>query len=111
MKDNSNNKGQQQSISSDEETSNDSMQCPLFMTSLPTDFASNSGLAAIASLITNDEDSNIEKPKKQISPIRMATVKSGGGKAVKERSTNRRSPYKKETTVNEAQLFLKLWKM
>ena len=111
MKDESNSKGQQQSISSNEETNDDSMQCPLFMTSLPTDFESNSGLAAIASLNNIHEGSSIEKPKKQISTMRMATVKSGGGKAVKERSTNRRSPYKKETTVNEAQLFLQLWKV
>ena len=97
-------------------TEND-LQCPLFMDSLPSNFASNSGLAAIASLL--NEESDCDKDNKEEAPIRTSevTIKSGGGKASKRRTgSSRHSPYKnrnsgKETSVGEAQLFLSMWKM
>ena len=93
------------------------LQCPLFMNSLPSNFASNSGLAAIASLL--NEENDCSKDNNDEAPIRTSevTVKSGGGKASKRRTgSSRHSPYKnkssgKETSVGEAQLFLSMWKM
>ena len=100
-----------------EETNN---SCPLFMDSLPSNFASNSGLAAIASLL-NDESDDAENVKEATIRTSETKVKSGGGKATKRRiGMNRHSPYrspnaknneKKETTLGEAQLFLSMWKM
>ena len=72
----------------------DSNECPLFMTSLPRDFATNNGLAAIASLLgetveESDDDStpkskkNIHKSENSISSGRSSSVyqpRSGGGK-------------------------------
>jgi hypothetical protein len=93
--------------------------CPLFMDQLPSDFASNSGLAAIASLLNDDAD---EVEEESITnKTSEVTLKSGGGKVSRRRTnSNRHSPYKsgkkvdspkKETTVGEAQLFLSMWKM
>lgn len=106
--------------SSAEETADATNSCPLFMNSLPSDFASNSGLAAIASLLDEESESkdNIEKT----APIRTSEMKvnSGGGKATKQNPGIRHSPYKSpnargrkkdKTTVGEAQLFLSMWKV
>lgn len=100
-----------------EETNN---SCPLFMDSLPSNFASNPGLAAIASLL-NDELDDAENVKEATIRTSETKVKSGGGKATKRRiGMNRHSPYrspnaknneKKETTLGEAQLFLSMWKI
>ena len=94
--------------------------CPLFMDSLPSNFASNSGLAAIASLL-DDESNNNDKNEKTAGIRTPETkLKPGGGKATKKRIGIRHSPYKSpnsgerrhdETTVGEAQLFLSMWKV
>lgn len=84
-------------------------ECPLFMEGLPLDFSSNSGLAALASLLNDDN------------------TQSGGGKVPNKakklnRLQRREKPYlvnakpigtkhKTETTTAEAQLFLKMWKL
>jgi hypothetical protein len=84
-------------------------ECPLFMEGLPSDFSSNSGLAALASLLKDDN------------------TQSGGGKVPNKakklnRLQRREKPYsvntkttgtkqKTETTTAEAQLFLKMWKL
>ena len=93
------------------EEDNDEVICPLFMEGLPSNFTTNSGLAAIASLL----DEETAKPEKDI-----PTPKSGGGKirSKSNRLSRRMSPFsvetkKKEkevTSTAEAQLFIKMWK-
>lgn len=101
-----------------------SSDCPLFMDGLPSDFAQNSALAAIASLI-NDDDDFKDDIKKSSSHFHLSTgeLKSGGGKIkmTGNKRNNRHSPYSKDTgatikgekkaTLGEAQLFLGLWKI
>ncbi|KAL3803647.1 hypothetical protein HJC23_003701 [Cyclotella cryptica] len=105
--------------------------CPLFMDKLPSNFATNSGLAAIASLLNDDENEadydNQDAPStSNNTSSEKNLVAVGGGKAAtrRRRDSNRYSPYKKnakrsesvtvtksDTTVGEAQLFLSMWKM
>lgn len=106
----------------------DSLQCPLFMSSdgLPSNFASNNALAAIAALL-NDDDSNSgaedgKKAKGESMTSKVTPIK-GGGKisrrtANKSRGSHRKNPYNKpekeskaKATIGEAQLFLKMWKI
>ena len=98
--------------------------CPLFMDGLPTNFAENKSLAAIASLLNDEEDdySDTKKQtaKKEDSIMSKVELKSGGGK-VKRKSRRKQGPYnkdkkkvqndKKAASVGEAQLFLNLWKI
>jgi hypothetical protein len=90
-------------------------KCPLFMDGLPKDFSSNPQLAALASLINDDDEGN------DISNGAVAvTGKKGGGKV--DRKSQRRAqrqdaPYLKPTknvpaaSLGEAQLFLKMWSL
>eukprot|EP00584_Thalassiosira_punctigera_P023031 CAMPEP_0172553776 /NCGR_PEP_ID=MMETSP1067-20121228/51663_1 /TAXON_ID=265564 ORGANISM="Thalassiosira punctigera, Strain Tpunct2005C2" /NCGR_SAMPLE_ID=MMETSP1067 /ASSEMBLY_ACC=CAM_ASM_000444 /LENGTH=146 /DNA_ID=CAMNT_0013342007 /DNA_START=99 /DNA_END=539 /DNA_ORIENTATION=+ len=110
--------------SSMEETTNasfSSAECPLFMEGLPSDFASNAGLAAIASLLDDDGEEKkgeITKKKHLESTIHL---KSGGGKVKKTSKLNNPSPYNKrknkdekknrKASLGEAQLFLNMWKI
>ena len=102
-----------------------SSDCPLFMDGLPSDFAQNSALTAIASLI-NDDDDFKDDIKKSSSHFHLSTgkLKSGGGKIkmTGNKRNNRHSPYSKDdtgatikgekkATLGEAQLFLGLWKI
>lgn len=93
--------------------------CPLFMDGLPSDFSTNPGLAAIASLF--DEESDDTAPKKKEYEAPSTTV--GGGKlrrtpARSERRNDGR-PYQnrqresetKAASVGETHLFLKMWKL
>eukprot|EP00558_Chaetoceros_sp_UNC1202_P010229 CAMPEP_0197247900 /NCGR_PEP_ID=MMETSP1429-20130617/32555_1 /TAXON_ID=49237 /ORGANISM="Chaetoceros sp., Strain UNC1202" /LENGTH=129 /DNA_ID=CAMNT_0042708947 /DNA_START=86 /DNA_END=472 /DNA_ORIENTATION=- len=100
----------------DNETESDSNLCPLFMDGLPSDFSTNPDLAAIASLIgDDDEDDKHREPRKSI--YGKSTLQKGGGKVVsrKERSKHRNKPYatpkkkEKQASLGEAQLFLKMW--
>jgi hypothetical protein len=87
---------------------------PLFMDGLPSDFASNPKLAAIASLL------DVGDYKEERVGANEKSIKEGGGKV---KRTNRKhskksNPYtkpekkkKKIATVGEAQLFLNLWKL
>lgn len=96
--------------------------CPLFMEGLPSDFSSNPTLLAIASLLEEDGDDD-KKKKESSTPARpVAAPKPGGGKlrSIQNNRTRRAaaSPYpkqnkppKKEASMGEAQLFLKLWKL
>mmetsp|Transcript_11033 Transcript_11033/g.16687 ORF Transcript_11033/g.16687 Transcript_11033/m.16687 type:complete len:146 (+) Transcript_11033:367-804(+) len=108
-------------------------QCPLFMTGLPTDFAKNKGLAAIASLLSEEivvegeEDLCKKSPKKSPKAAKEKVKpqphkgKKGGGKVARSRNMNKASPYaveKKEkvqnvnrASIGEAQLFLRMWKI
>ena len=97
--------------------------CPLFMDGLPSDFAANTGLAAIASLL-EEEDGDDSKggdiPQKKESYQSKVACKQGGGKATKKTGARKHhSPYskqspkgeKKKATMGEAQLFLNMWKI
>jgi hypothetical protein len=91
--------------------------CPLFMDGLPSDFSSNPQLAALASLINDDDDDE----KTGISNgVVAVTGPKGGGKV--DRKSQRRAqrhdaPYLKPTkkgpsaSLGEAQLFLKMWSL
>lgn len=107
-------------------TSSSSEFCPLFMDGLPSDFAANPGLAAIASLLEEDggDDKGTECKKKDPITLQSARPKSGGGKAKKTSSkrSGQSSPYskeknsddwngKKKASLGEAQLFLNMWKL
>ena len=97
------------------------------MDGLPGDFASNSGLAAIASLLNDNEDEEKDDEKcthKDDDPPKSTIVfKSGGGKVKKtsKRDQNSQKPYAKKGAKNttgganpslgEAQLFMSMWKL
>lgn len=106
--------------------------CPLFMTSLPRDFESHSGLAAIAALLEEqEEDDDVSKrrvvtePKEEQRPVAMPV--KGGGKCARAKKSgvlkSKSRPYTvarigkgqgtrgRETTIGEAQLFLQMWKI
>ena len=101
--------------------------CPLFMDGLPTNFAENKSLAAIASLLNDEEDDYSDTKKqtaeKEDSIMSKVELKSGGGKVKRKSRPLRKgsSPYnkdkkkvqndKKAASVGEAQLFLNLWKI
>lgn len=91
---------------------------PLFMDGLPSDFSSNSKLAAIASFLYSDSDSESVNSKRVISEKPLSA--SGGGKVKRsnKKYTNKSSPYakiekktSKSASMGEAQLFLSMWKM
>lgn len=97
---------------------------PLFMDALPSDFASNSKLAAIASLLNDDEyqEEDGTKNVKRREEDSIPKPKLGGGKLKRRNRTNTKMtmPYVKpetkkddarQATVGETQLFLKLWKI
>ena len=108
---------------SDSSSSTSSSDCPLFMDGLPSHFAQNSALAAIASLIDDDASGEEFKgARKKSSQSSTVDLKSGGGKVKKTGKRNNHSPFSKEkgrrnnggkmsTTLGEAQLFLNLWKI
>jgi hypothetical protein len=91
--------------------------CPLFMEGLPSDFSSNPSLAAIASLL-GEEDDATSKNKEYEAP----SIKVGGGKVRRMPARARRKkgrPYSDKkrkddneaVSVGEANLFLKMWKL
>mmetsp|Transcript_29254 Transcript_29254/g.45980 ORF Transcript_29254/g.45980 Transcript_29254/m.45980 type:complete len:123 (-) Transcript_29254:19-387(-) len=98
--------------------------CPLFMDGLPSNFAKNKSLAAIASLL-NEEDDDYDTKKqsadKEDGLMSKVELKSGGGKVQRKSRRKGSSPYnkdkkkvqhdKKAASVGEAQLFLNLWKI
>jgi len=115
----------------------DDTNCPLFMDSLPRDFASNKALAALASLLSDnvpveDEEDVCSTHGERLMPNITANMNltAGGGKVSVRRQgkqilkSERIKPYdlskndgKKSraaatsTTVPEAQLFMSLWKL
>jgi hypothetical protein len=94
---------------------------PLFMDCLPSDFSTNPKLSALASFL-NDEDYR-EEGGKDVRKDRPAPVMpSAGGGKVRRRSrgiTRASIPYltpqkvkeTRQTSIGEAQLFLKMWKL
>jgi hypothetical protein len=109
--------------SDDSNEDEDNTVCPLFMEGLPTDFSTNPQLAALASLLGDDEeDGDKEESKHAVKSVKqVAQPKSGGGKCrpVKSRKGRTGAPYnppeKKESkasaSVGEANLFMKMWKL
>eukprot|EP01083_Nonionella_stella_P129330 392412_1 len=108
----------------DDASGTSSSDCPLFMDGLPSDFAANSGLAAIAALLNDDDDGGEdgdEKASKERESKITVNLKSGGGKVTKKTSKRNNSPYskgknkngkeKKKASLGEAQLFLNMWKI
>ena len=110
-----------------EQGTEETIDCPLFMDGLPKDFQSNPHLAAIASLLDDEETSTTDDKK---TPHDFHTnppppSKSRGREArAKSRSLRRiaiSSPYQpavatkpstdKAPSLGEAQLFLNMWKL
>jgi hypothetical protein len=90
--------------------------CPLFMDGLPSDFATNPSLAALASLLDDNADESCPKTKESQTP----TPRAGGGKVQRKpnRSKCNDGPYKRDNdrqkgdaNIGEANLFLKMWKL
>jgi len=91
--------------------------CPLFMDGLPTDFSTNPGLAAIASLLDEESD-EVATKREYDAPPTMA----GGGKVRRKPARCKRKdgrPYDmrhreskaKAASIGETHLFLKMWKL
>ena len=117
--------------SSSQKEEDDTTCCPLFMDGLPSNFANNEGLAAIASLLNDEEgEAFIDTKNQNVNKTDSTTtskieLQSGGGKVQrKSRRKGSSSPYtkdvgkkkkvnedKKVASVGEAQLFLNLWKI
>jgi hypothetical protein len=103
------------------EDDDDDITCPLFMEGLPSDFSKNPDLAALASLLEEDDKDDDEEARDVTSKKESATPQAGGGKvrSVKTRQRRKGAPYpqkdmkpsKKEASVSEAHLFLKMWKL
>jgi hypothetical protein len=101
----------------------DTMTCPLFMEGLPSDFSTNPALAALASLV---EEEDVKGPQSSVSSLESSHTicTAGGGKVcrIKSLKASKSAPYpkqrptvinqpKKKATVAEASLFLKMWKI
>ena len=91
-------------------------KCPLFMDGLPNDFSSNPQLAALASLI-NDDDEGSDISNRAVA---VTNQQGGGGKVARKsqrRAQRQDAPYLKPTkkvpaaSLGEAQLFLKMWSL
>jgi len=100
-------------LSDDDDDDDDVDECPLFATGLPSNFSSNPTLAAIASLLEDDEDKVDDRSK--CVPERLPNT--GGGKATRSTTRSQRNnPYRKpgkqkaNNTVKEIELFMKMWK-
>ena len=97
------------------EKSESEPMCPLFMDGLPTDFTSNSALAALASLL--EDDVPVDSTTKKATDKEESRRISGGGKVSGRRKASSRSkPYhnpkkKPSSSIGEAQLFLNMWKI
>ena len=115
--------------------------CPLFMEGLPSNFATNPGLAAIASLLNESDNEDYDTKKRKGDKkeddsstnnaiSKVLELKPGGGKVQRTRlkgRSSRSSPYnkdkdgnnnkkktkqdKKGASLGEAQLFLNMWKL
>mmetsp|Transcript_20989 Transcript_20989/g.29630 ORF Transcript_20989/g.29630 Transcript_20989/m.29630 type:complete len:144 (-) Transcript_20989:261-692(-) len=101
-------------------------ECPLFMEGLPTDFSTNGQLAAIASLLQEEDDDSTKNPSRLRQELeedhnwKQCYDTGSSSKLRNERRRSRReNPYqrpnppkkKREATVGEANLFLKMWKL
>jgi hypothetical protein len=103
------------------EDDDDDITCPLFMEGLPSDFSKNPHLAALASLLEEEDKDDHDKARDVKSKKESAAPQAGGGKvrSVNTRQRRKAVPYpqndkkpsKKEASVSEAHLFLKMWKL
>jgi hypothetical protein len=104
----------------EDNTTTEEITCPLFMEGLPSNFTSNPGLAAMASLMQDNGNDDDESESKRI----MDLPNVGGGKVrctSSNRLRRRNTPYsvildtkpkkKAQVSTGEAQLFLKMWKL
>ena len=114
-------------IENDEKSGDDAISCPLFMEGLPTDFSSNAQLAALASLLDEEEHGDETKGKNGSSDASQSNeerglppTRRGGGKLkrIKGREKRHNAPYaapkkntEKSSSLGEAQLFMKMWKL
>lgn len=95
----------------------ESLSCPLFMDGLPSDFSTNPSLAALASLLDEEGSECKSKPneKSEENSYEDDVGQLGGGKVARRKTASIRSrPYpknKKKTSMGEAQLFMKMWKL
>jgi hypothetical protein len=109
------------SESKDKKGSDDNEKlCPLFMDGLPSDFSTNPGLAAIASLFDEESEDSVAPKKKE---YETPSTRVGGGKLRRTPARSKRKndgrPYQnrqrksdtKATSVGETHLFLKMWKL
>lgn len=104
--------------------------CPLFMEGLPQNFSSNPHLAALSSLIDEEEDDAKQeatdenlptKRNKNPAPSNSAKQVPGGGKVRHAKKSQKRkskpymkgkeTPRKNKASMGEAQLFMKMWKL
>jgi hypothetical protein len=106
----------------EDEDDDDDITCPLFMEGLPSDFSKNPQLAALASLLEEEDSKDDEEEARDVTSKKEgAAPQPGGGKvrSVKTRQRRKAVPYpqndkkpsKKEASVSEAHLFLKMWKL
>ena len=104
----------------DEGSCSDSGFCPLFMDGLPKDFTANPQLAALASLLEeSDEEDKQDDEKDSKLKLSLPAPKCGGGKLQRQKGRRERQsvPYaakmkkKKSSSMGEAQLFMKMWKL
>lgn len=102
----------------DSRLGSDESWCPLFMNGLPSDFSTNPSLAALTSLIDGDDDDSKKIPvAASESRTLLAEPKAGGGKVPKRATRRTAKPYparkrtEKSSSLGEAQLFLKMWKL
>jgi hypothetical protein len=90
--------------------------CPLFMEGLPSDFATNPSLAALASLLEEDDDTTKPVSSSKVAMIQQPSAGGGKVRARKSRMGRKSDPYpksvqQKKTSMGEAELFLKMWKI
>lgn len=87
---------QKQACSNDCEDMNDSDTelCPLFMTTLPTNFASNAALSALASMLDDDDDTSSSRQEGAGDELDVgssfSTVPSASGLAITNCATEKR---------------------
>lgn len=104
--------------------SDEEQLCPLFMEGLPKDFADNPRLAAIASLLEEDNKEEGARSKTDLSSLGTSPApRAGGGKLSGtswhcqsrmehgHRPYQKRKPDRQKATLGEAQLFFNMWKI
>jgi hypothetical protein len=105
--------------------------CPLFMEGLPKNFDKNPHLAALASLLEDADEETHRGVDSETKTAAKAGISKAGGcawlesrggrvRVSKSRDSRKGEPYrrrskqrkeKEETSLGEAQLFLKMWKL
>jgi len=105
-------KGNHMSVERSSTDKEETIDCPLFMDGLPSDFAENPALAALASFL--DEDSCKEKPAVKKSDGITVRRKTMHVKHKCYQSNIQKEAKRKQqpnVSVGEAQLFFSMWKI